>query len=442
MWQNHVHVVPQPRQHRNVIFEHATRAVEIVAPMQDRQTSHSSMVAEIASQPRERRRTHTYYADGRPSRLQPPSVPTFTHFYPFAPGALDGGTLRLLTSVHGTQLLGSTRVLWWDAATADWVSVDPAEIGTGTTPHVRSEMESFKRRLFPSTLWESGSRASRKITPDTLLRNDIAVLHTTYLGPAVERLARGAGRRVVLDVYDSVWRAHKFDAQATSNLALSAARRGYSKTVRHRESRAVEAAWCVPVAGWSDSLLIRQLSPRSRWLPTGLSAEETPAPRNAPLRIGLIGSFAHSATVDAARILCEGALARSSDVEIVLAGLGSQEWAQGRRVTALGRVETTAEFYRSIDAVVVPVRNGTGMKCKLAEAALAGRPVITTPAGAEGFPPDIAANFVVGDINGITPEQVQTAVSRSLGANYRDAFAVTEMTQAAHGYAAFLSEGL
>jgi hypothetical protein len=44
-----------------------------------------------------------------------------------------------------------------------------------------------------------------------------------------------------------------------------------------------------------------------------------------------------------------------------------------------------------------PVTNGTGMKCKLGEAALAGKAVITTRLGAIGYPPELRKGFVVID---------------------------------------------
>ncbi|GAA4018484.1 hypothetical protein GCM10022247_47560 [Allokutzneria multivorans] len=77
------------------------------------------------------------------------------------------------------------------------------------------------------------------------------------------------------------------------------------------------------------------------------------------------------------------------DVPYVLAGNGTQSYAGHRNVTALGRVEEEADFYRAVGVVVVP-RFGasTGISVKMLEAAEHGRPSVVPPQLAAAVDPD------------------------------------------------------
>ncbi|MFK7768525.1 MAG: glycosyltransferase [Mariniblastus sp.] len=56
-------------------------------------------------------------------------------------------------------------------------------------------------------------------------------------------------------------------------------------------------------------------------------------------------------------------------------------------LTLLGRVDSLSTFYDQIDVVINPVEFGTGLKIKNCEALAFGKPLLTTPHGFEGMPP-------------------------------------------------------
>jgi hypothetical protein len=254
------------------------------------------------------------------------------------------------------------------------------------------------------------------------------VLHTTYLAPLAPWLQE-RGARVLLHVYDLVWRAHALDARRARG-PLRAVRSGYAASVRLREERAVGAADAVVVAGWGDWLTLRQRVPAARWVAPGVP---TPAPAPAPtngrgpeLRVGLLGNFNHGPTLDSARRLLSSPLAREAGARVVLAGLGSDSRvaAGGPRVDALGPVARVEEFYERVDCVIAPVESGAGIKVKLAEAALAGIPVVTTTLGAAGYPPELRERLLIED----DPARLTVARCRDLIAGFdragtRSAFA-------------------
>jgi len=272
-------------------------------------------------------------------------------------------------------------------------SSDPAPAGEPEP----STLNKLKRHVFPFTLWEAG-RKPRAGLPnlDEVDPRATVVLHTSLLAPLTDGL-RESARPVVVDVHDAMFRGHMDDARSGS-AALRATRRTYARTVRHRECRALASADAMPVAGWDDAEILRGRGlAKATWVPTGMDATDSKMPTGDKLYVGLLGNFNHGPTARAALELVSSPLATDPGVGIVLAGIGSDRFGVPAGVQALGRVSTVREFYDTVHAIVVPVMNGTGMKCKLAEGALAGKTVITTRLGAIGYPPDLRRSFVVVD---------------------------------------------
>lgn len=257
----------------------------------------------------------------------------------------------------------------------------------------------MKRWLFPFALWESGRHAASAVpeisTQLELGPGDTVVLHTTFLAPAIAAL-RATGARVFVDVHDLVWRAHRMEA-TDAGLIPWAARTLYALGLRRREESLLAGATGLMVCGWRDSELLSSVA-SATWTPVGIPSPNV-GDRQAGeiIRVGLIGNFLHGPTMASARKLVDGPLGGSSDVELVFAGFGSDSERTLGSAVVLGRVASVEEFYDEVDAVVAPYVNGAGMKCKLAEAALAGKLVVTTPAGAHGYPPELRARLVIVD---------------------------------------------
>jgi glycosyltransferase involved in cell wall biosynthesis len=347
-------------------------------------------------------------------------VSRIIQLYPFSPDEWHGGTLRLKTAVDASSRLGSVEIYWWDECAGLWEGPLPIEeIGRARREHASAAASTasarIKRWLFPSTLWESGrqasSHASQLLGSLQLDADDLVVLHTTYLAPVVPVVTE-LGARVVVDVHDLVWRAHRMDADIPP-VVLWPVRAAYSVAVRKRELSLLKEADGLLVCGWRDSELLGSIGSVG-WTPTGVDAvPTTTAQTPGPMRIGLIGNFAHSATLDTAKRLVNSPLSRDPNrVQLVFAGRFSDKVPElATAGVVLGPVRHVQEFYDQVNAVVVPVRNGSGMKCKLAEAAIAGKPVLTTPAGASGYPPQLRRLFIVWDeAEELTPDTVIAAI--------------------------------
>jgi hypothetical protein len=391
------------------------------------------------------KRLTTHTVTSLPSLPRGKDVAEYHHLYPFSPWGLHGGTLRLRTAVEGSLLGGTAALSWWDGSRRVWRSDTPLEcIGSPdpepTAASGASIVNRLKRRVFPFTLWEAGRRPCAGVA-ETLDRHPSAtlVLHTTLLAPLAGGL-RQAGRKVVVDVHDAMFRGHLDDAAGAAG-AMRAVRRAYAGTVRRRECRALIPAHELAVAGWDDMRLLADAGlTRATWSPTGLEARLSTMPSSGLLCVGLLGNFHHGPTSQAATELIASPLGRDPAVQLILAGIGSERYTAVSGVRSLGPVASIDEFYDRIHAAVVPVTNGTGMKCKLAEAALSGKAVVTTRLGAVGYPPELNRGFVVvEDSQALSRGVITDAIERLSPETVRASFeAAVGRAAAARTYASVL----
>lgn len=140
------------------------------------------------------------------------------------------------------------------------------------------------------------------------------------------------------------------------------------------------------------------------WVPTPITPtpSQKPQGKSTRLRVGFIGNFAYPPNSMSLRNFFKryGELFRSRGIEVVVAGFGS-ETVRAWDVDAivLGRIDSLSEFYRGIDAALVPIDHGGGIKAKAVEAIAHGVPVFGTPHVASGFSPEWAA--YIGDIGSL-----------------------------------------
>jgi len=110
--------------------------------------------------------------------------------------------------------------------------------------------------------------------------------------------------------------------------------------------------------------------------------------------LGFIGNFNHVPNRDAAlwlaRTLFPKVQATYASARLVLCGVNipqdlREAAAAHGSIMLMENVADLADFYREITVFVNSVREGRGLRTKVLEAAAFGRPVISTPLGAEGL---------------------------------------------------------
>jgi polysaccharide biosynthesis protein PslH len=137
-------------------------------------------------------------------------------------------------------------------------------------------------------------------------------------------------------------------------------------------------------------------------------AIELPASRDVheePNTLLFAGNYAHPPNVDAAVWLCQEILPLVArlhpQVKLSLVGPYAPPVVRslgGPRVRVLGRVDDLDLLLRRAALVMAPVRTGGGMRMKVLHAMAVGKPVVTTPRGAEGLGADgEAPPLAIGD---------------------------------------------
>ena len=151
-------------------------------------------------------------------------------------------------------------------------------------------------------------------------------------------------------------------------------------------------------------------------------AVEAP-PADGP--VVLVGNLTYGPNVDGAVWLVQEVLPRlAPDARVLLVGPAAPavRALAGSRVEVTGAVEDTAPHLAAASVVAVPVRHGSGTRIKVLEAMAAGRPVVSTRAGAAGLLVVDGEHLQLAD----SPEAFAAALARA-----RDAAAVAPMLAAA-----------
>jgi glycosyltransferase involved in cell wall biosynthesis len=146
-----------------------------------------------------------------------------------------------------------------------------------------------------------------------------------------------------------------------------------------------------------DAAAITALAPdmvdRIRVNPFGVMLPPVADPaRERPGSVLFVGNFTHPPNRDAARWLALEIMplirARHASAELVIVGSGPTEDVLGLAqpgVQILADVATVDALIEAAAVIVAPVRTGGGMRMKVLEALAHGKPVVTTPRGAEGY---------------------------------------------------------
>ncbi|WP_394524453.1 glycosyltransferase family 4 protein [Paenarthrobacter nicotinovorans] len=277
----------------------------------------------------------------------------------------DGGGLRALAWQEALTALG------YRVTIHPLRSVDQGVRRTST-------LRDFKKSLIPMPL-ESGL--------PKLPRADLNVITV----PAVfASAARTLPKSSLIFDWMDLW---SVNARTMSKSSLSLRPGGYAQSLwwKYLESRLPHHAAGNAFAGHHDFLsLSRNAAGASAWLPTPvrLPAVEPTERTDEIRRVGFLGNMNYPPNVMSLRkFLTEYSdRMKSLGLELVVAGFGSEvvrTW--GSEATVLGPLDNVADFYSNIDAVIVPIDHGGGIKVKAVEALVYGVPVFGTEHVRQGF---------------------------------------------------------
>ena len=252
------------------------------------------------------------------------------------------------------------------------------------------------------------------------LRPDVVVVEYVFFSKALRCFPRHVLK--VIDTHDLFSNRHRGFLDHFETYG------SYSITPRE-ERKGLDRADLILAIQDQEGEHFRQITKRDVVTVGHLISAEPPAARPPGARLLFMGSVCKSNT-DAVAVLRELVLPRVraeiADAELILAGpIGEGDDQRADGVINLGRVESLASLYATIDIVVNPVRAGTGLKIKNIEALAYGKPVVTTTLGAAGLQP--GAGLVVAD----DPTEFASAVVAIL----RDPSGYADLADGAHRFA-------
>ncbi|MGN8024968.1 glycosyltransferase [Microbacterium sp. 22242] len=214
--------------------------------------------------------------------------------------------------------------------------------------------------------------------------------------PAVRRIAPNASLVVVAhDVITQRWRRA---ANTAANPLLRLAYRGAAALSARREAKSFSAADRVLVFSEKDARLVLSLAPDA--LPEvvypgfPVPPARTNAPKQSPPSVVFSGAMARPDNDEAARWFLEAIwpLIRQKEPTATFTIVGAAPSAALTRladtdpqVAVTGYVDSLDPFLSSADVMVIPLRNGAGVKFKTIDALLRGVPAVATSVGAEGI---------------------------------------------------------
>lgn len=257
---------------------------------------------------------------------------------------------------------------------------------------------SWGRRLALARAWALGPWPWRTawFHAPALQQRLAALLATRHVDAVVLEDAAGAYRvpaRVptVLTEHEAR-RAHGADAPGRHGRQRVLERRDAARFPAHRRELWGRAD-LVQVFTREDRDAVAREAPdiaeRVRVTPFGLALPAAAPPARPDAR-GLLfsGAFAHAPNVDAAIWLATEILPRLPQATLDIVGPEPPPAVlalAGPRVRVLGEVPDLAPYVADAAAIVAPVRSGGGMRMKVLYGLASGRPVVTTPLGAQGL---------------------------------------------------------
>jgi len=294
-------------------------------------------------------------------------------------------TFRRLWSVTGRIFLISppplpARFRRWprDLGAGDIVAAARGAVSfSGGWPTMRSSREAQVREL-------------EQVIND--LKSDLIFAHRLAASAALIRAA-GPLPPVLVDFDDlehiNLQRAISLERSLPARLRLALS----ARLARRTERLVARFATASLVCSGHDRRILRRLSPGARIeLAPNTASVSAPAPSRTA-RTALFVGYARYAPNAEAILWLVGKIfplvrARLPNARLVIVGDGSRELGIGDSepgVEVLGFVSDLASAYAQAGLVVCPVRRGGGTRIKIIEAALLGRPVVSTAIGAEGL---------------------------------------------------------
>ncbi len=360
--------------------------------------------------------------------LDRPRITLITEFFPATPQAVFGAFQRLQRHLEALAEVGNVDVIFlWpegrrlsEPEVRDWAARARSAMGikgnVGFVPvalrsrwidHLlnfywasRGAIGFFRQGPTMRTSGRKQAKELRRLL--ALARPDLIFAHR--MGSGAAPLRAGIRGPIILDVDD-------VKHVALERLAATLPEFGRLKKVlsswiaRFAERRLLAHCSLALVCSEIDVARIRPLAGRARIEIVPNSAISFGKLPPSPSPVALFVGIAHYAPNREAILwltkeIWPRVVARMADARLLIVGEGSEELraeADADGIELMGFVADLEPVYRQARVVVCPVTRGGGTRIKIIEAALNGRPVVSTAIGAEGLAFADGSEIVLAD---------------------------------------------
>lgn len=281
---------------------------------------------------------------------------------------------------------GGLRTLAWDEAlTALGYEVEIVPLWTVGGPSTTTgRLSRVKRAMIPMPLTRD--------LPDRAAGADLVL--STVPATFASALSKVSGDRLIFDWTD-LWSTNARTV-GDARLLSRPGGRAQARLWARRERRLAEAGVRAHTyAGWADFAAFEPVrASTGLWLPTPVKSAERRSVRDGEIRsVGFVGNLDYPPNQLSLKWFLDryAKPLKEREIRIIVAGFGSAPvatWAHD--VEVMGEVEDLGDFYSRVDAAVVPVNFGGGIKVKAVEAMSYGLPVFATTHVRTGFSAEFA----------------------------------------------------
>jgi glycosyltransferase involved in cell wall biosynthesis len=257
-----------------------------------------------------------------------------------------------------------------------------------TEAFLRGAPDAYARGVSPEVI-----DAARRYTEDTRAARVIAD------GPTMAAALIGLAKTRPL-----IYNAHNVESNLHASLVNRSPRSLSTSRLRRFEAHVFDRYQETWVVSGFDEEWARRLAPKARfrYVPNVVDVKAIePAEQTGSGRVLFAGNFAHPPNKRALRMLIDDVMPRLwqdvPDAHLILTGPNLATTADDERIHTLGFVDNLASVYRSVDCVVVPLREGGGSPLKFVEALAYGLPVVATSIAARGLDVVPGTHFLQAD---------------------------------------------
>lgn len=234
---------------------------------------------------------------------------------------------------------------------------------------------------------------------------DIVQLESLYVAPYVPAIRRMSKAKIVLRAHNTESEIWKKYAEETEDTFKKIWFRDLARKLEMYERKALQNVEAVVPITLQDEQRLRAMSPEQQQFHTATFAmhETTSIDQSVQDRtVYHIGAMDWKPNYDGVEWLCREVwplvLKSVPDAELHLAGKSLDSQINfGERIHNHGEVKSAAEFMSRYQVMAVPLHSGGGVKIKVIEGLFSGKPVVTTPIGAEGIACTNGVDIAIAD---------------------------------------------